>query len=269
MAQEIEQGKKVTFFRGGQPVEIYVPKSDENCVIIPSNVKGTGFLKNLYKPNRSYIGGLISKEEFNQIIEGCAKITAMVYSHNRKKDVEGIRPSIIYALGFSTILMVIFVFLMYYGIRNDNENQRITAFFCLGVSVFITTVIVIVNFFSRPDKYTPFKEMVRKALLKYFAQINKDHNTRGLDWDVRDNHYWLEIKINRSKAEAYRRLKKWDINQKSDSEEEIEGDGDRPNDGPLATEALYTGAREDDNVELVKQDMFEKEGNDLLKKKKR
>lgn len=118
--EEIEQGKKATFFRGGQPVEIYVPLSDENCVIIPSNIKGTGFLKNLYKPNRPYFGGLIKKDDFNQIIEGCAKITAMVYSHNRKKDVEGIRPAVIYSLAFSTMLMVVFVFLIYWGIRYDN-----------------------------------------------------------------------------------------------------------------------------------------------------
>lgn len=59
MEQEIVQGTKVTFFRGGQPKEVYVPLSDENCVIVPSNIKGTGFLKNLYKQNREYLGGLI------------------------------------------------------------------------------------------------------------------------------------------------------------------------------------------------------------------
>ena len=64
--------------------------------------------------------------------------------------------------------------------------------------------------------------MVRKALLKYFTSINKEYISKGLEWDVRDNHFWIEIKINRSKAEAYRRLTKWDINRNSDSEEEGE-----------------------------------------------
>jgi hypothetical protein len=84
---------------------------------------------------------LISNNDFDNIIEGCAKITAMVYSHNRKKDVEGIRPSVVIALGFSSILMVIFIFLLYYGIKEDNENKRIAGFFILAVSVFVTIVI--------------------------------------------------------------------------------------------------------------------------------
>jgi len=36
---------------------------------------------------------------------------------------------------------------MYYGIRDDNEQARIAGFFLLGISVFITIVIGVVNFF--------------------------------------------------------------------------------------------------------------------------
>lgn len=71
----------------------------------------------------------------------------------------------------------------------------------------MTTIIGTVNFFSRPDKYTPFKDMVRKALLKYFTSVNKEYANRGLEWDVRDNHFWLEIKIDSYKAAAYRKAK--------------------------------------------------------------
>jgi hypothetical protein len=62
--------------------------------------------------------------------------------------------------------------------------------------------------------------MVRKALLKYFVQLNKEFGNKGLEWDVRDNHYWIEIKINKSKAEAYRRSNRYDPNLPSDSEGE-------------------------------------------------
>lgn len=47
--------------------------------------------------------------------------------------------------------------------------------------------------------------MVRKTLLALFERLNKKYGSRGLEWDVRDNHYWIEIKIDRKKAEAYRR----------------------------------------------------------------
>ena len=81
------------------------------------------------------------------MVDTCSKLTAKVYSHNRKKDVEGIPQSVILSLGFSTILMLCYFFLMYYGIRDDNEQIRIAGFFILAISVFITTIIGIVNAF--------------------------------------------------------------------------------------------------------------------------
>ena len=247
------QGQKNTFIRGGQPKEIYVPLSDENCVVIPSNMKGTGFLKNLYKLNKPYLGGLINRQDFDNIIEGSAKITAMVYSHNRKKDVEGIPSYVMVSLGFSTILLLCFIFLLYYGIRDEDSNTCIAGFFTLGVSVFITMVIGVVNFFSRPDKYTPFKEMVRKALLKYFVQCNKEYVSRGLEFDVRDNHYWIEIKINRNKAETFRRQIHYDANHPSDSEENP--DNIEEDVGPTqGNDNLFTAAREEDGNQLVNKE---------------
>lgn len=91
-------------------------------------------------------------------------MTALVYSHNRQKDVEGVRKPIIYAIAFSSILLICYIFLMYYGIRDDNDRLKIAAFFTLGISVFIATVVGVQNFFQRPDKYTPYKDMVRKTL---------------------------------------------------------------------------------------------------------
>jgi len=90
-------------------------------VIIPSNIKGTGFLKNLFPKNRPFLGGLITKKEFDEIIEKVSKQTALAYSYNRKKDVEGISPAVIISLFISTILLLVYFFLMYYGIRDDVE----------------------------------------------------------------------------------------------------------------------------------------------------
>ena len=210
------------FQRGGQPKEIYVPLSDETCVIIPSNIKGTGFLKNLYKSNRQYLGGLISRKDFDNIVEGCAKLTALVYSHNRKKDVEGIPNIIMFFLALSSCMMISFIFLLYYGIRDDNTKSKIAGFFMLGISVGITTIIGLINFFSRPDKYSSFKEMVKKALTKYFLKVNQEYENRGLFWDIYDNHYWIEVRIDKHKSEAYRKQIHYNPNVASDSEGEEE-----------------------------------------------
>jgi hypothetical protein len=62
----------MTFSRGGHKKEILVPKSSETLVVIPSNQKGTGFLRNLWWGNRPYIGGVIKIKEFNSIIDACS-----------------------------------------------------------------------------------------------------------------------------------------------------------------------------------------------------
>jgi len=41
-------GEKILFQRGGHQREILVPKSTETMVVVPSNMKGTGFLRNLW-----------------------------------------------------------------------------------------------------------------------------------------------------------------------------------------------------------------------------
>ena len=119
---DIVQGQECTFIRNGKPIKKFVPLSEETCVLIPSNLKGTGFLKNLFKPNREYLGGLIERKKFNKIVENCMKIAAKAYSHNRKKDVEGISTLVILLLILSSALMLCFVFLLYYGIRDDSRD---------------------------------------------------------------------------------------------------------------------------------------------------
>jgi hypothetical protein len=99
-----------------------VPKSTEHLVIVPSNIKGTGFLKNLYSKNRSFLSGLITRKEYDEIVEKAAKQTALAYSYNRKKDVEGISPAVVIALFISTVLLFCYFFLMYYGIRDDDAK---------------------------------------------------------------------------------------------------------------------------------------------------
>ena len=77
----------VTFIRGGRTIQKAIPPSNEQTVIIPSNYKGTGFLRNMYSKNKKYIRGLITRKEFDDIIDTASAISAKAYSHNRKADV--------------------------------------------------------------------------------------------------------------------------------------------------------------------------------------
>ena len=44
--------------------------------------------------------------------------------------------------------------------------------------------------------------------------------TKGLYFQIVDNHYWIEIKINKSLVESYRQLMGYDINKAVESDPE-------------------------------------------------
>lgn len=62
--------------------------------------------------------------------------------------------------------------------------------------------------------------MVRKTLLAFYERLNKKYGNRGIEFDVRDNHYWIEIKINKKKSEAWKRQLNYDANMYDTDEEE-------------------------------------------------
>lgn len=114
--------------------------------------------------------------------------------------------------------------------------------------------------------------MVRKTLLAFFERLNKKYGNRGVEFDVRDNHYWIEIKINKKKSEGWRKQVNYDANYyDTDEENDLkkkrslsaggsgshigEGEHNSANYGPMATEgALITAARDDDNSRLIKNE---------------
>jgi len=201
---ELEVDGMWQFMRGGQTINLPIPSDSSLVVHIPSNKKGTGFVRKQYNRLKPYVGGLISSKDFKSAIDTAAVLTAKVYSHNRKKDVEGISNMQVLIMLFCCLLVVIYFIFMYYGILNDSYNMKLTAYFLLLISCFITIVNGVINFYQSPDKYTPFKDMVRKTLLAFFERLNKKYNDQGLSFIVHDNHYWIEIKIKKDVADKWR-----------------------------------------------------------------
>jgi hypothetical protein len=104
-------------------------------------------LRNLYDQNKRYLGGLIEKDEFDSIVNSCSKYTAKVYSENRKIDVEGVSSYVGLGLFITTVMLFTYFFLLFYGIRNDNRKLKIAGYFLLGLSLLITILIAMRNYF--------------------------------------------------------------------------------------------------------------------------
>lgn len=56
------------------------PDNSNQLIIIPSNRKGTGFIKTCYDPR---LKGIMTESEFKFVIEQAAKINAKAYSEKR------------------------------------------------------------------------------------------------------------------------------------------------------------------------------------------
>ena len=142
-AKEIKctQGTENKFCRGGLEYDVYVPLSTDESIIIPSNLKGTGFLRNYYEKNQPFLQGVIKRKEFVEIIEGANRICAYVYSYNRKLDVERTKPFVMYSLAIATFLLFVYFLLLFFGIKHKSQDTKVIAYLILGVSVAIALVV--------------------------------------------------------------------------------------------------------------------------------
>ena len=93
MQDRFTEDGKVKYMRGGQQINKFIPPNSNQAIYIPSNEKGTGFVRKMYNCNKPFVGGLITANDFKGVVDTASILTAKVYSHNRKKDVEGISPS--------------------------------------------------------------------------------------------------------------------------------------------------------------------------------
>ena len=244
----------------------------------------TGFIKNLFWKNKHYLGGLIDPKEFDENVEKATKEIALVYSYNRKKNVEGISLVTYTLLVAQLALFFSYVALVYFGLKWDREDLRIAAFFCLGISFFSGVVVGLRNMISTTIKYTPFRDMIRKTLEASFDKLNKRYRQRGIRYIVHNDLHYLGIEVRAEKAENYRRLKKFHISQLDEAEEKFNhkmaklktslmaANKTIPHTMHVSTEGgpLFTQNRDDDGVNLIadkKEDDFENKGMaDLITK---
>lgn len=84
--------KKCFLNRGDFMEHIKFPENSPFLIVIPSNKEGTGFLK--YCFDERHLKGSITEEEFDNVVENSAKLSAKAYSKKRIMDKRGISKNI-------------------------------------------------------------------------------------------------------------------------------------------------------------------------------
>ena len=177
--------------------KVNFPENNSNLVVIKSNEKGIGFLKTCY--DAKILTGTIRKEEFDGVIEKASNIIGNVYSDKRKFDSQGISPYYKLGLLISVALSFTFLVMAYYLPKYDVWYQVLT-YLVLGVDLILISTISTLNFFLRTDNIETFEEMVYKKLGNYFEKLNAtEYKSKGMEWYLVPGHYWLELRIYRSR----------------------------------------------------------------------
>ena len=175
-------------------LKLEMPQNNSGVVIIPSNEKGTGFLRTCY--DQTILEKFMDKVEFLQIIDKIGKLMALEYSKKRKFDSRGTPFFQMMMLILSTTLLIAFSIMGLYTPKVDQLWFDILTYSILTLSFAIVIFISTINFCGSKKKRTmTYNEMVRDRLTIFFNDINEKLRKRGLEWVMVENHYWIELRI--------------------------------------------------------------------------
>jgi hypothetical protein len=142
----------ISFLRGGKTIEKVIPKSSNELVVVPSNFKGTGFLRKYYLPNKEHLGGLLSKKEFDDIIDHSSNLAAKAFSYCKISEYQTTPKYMFISLTISMLCFLSYVFLVYYGITRNLDKHIIIGYILLGVSVVMAATVGVLNIIRKPAK---------------------------------------------------------------------------------------------------------------------
>jgi hypothetical protein len=115
---------------------IKFPANCAELVVIPSNEKGTGFLRTCYEAE--ILEGILTLEEFQSVIDNAAKVVAKIYSKKRIADNSGIDSFKIIIFVIVAILAGVFLGMIFYAVENDDSQLEVIAYcFIMGSFILI------------------------------------------------------------------------------------------------------------------------------------
>lgn len=83
-------------------------------MVIPSNEKGTGFLRTCY--DAEVLDGILEQKDFQAVVDSASKVVAKVYSRKRLADTAGIDNYKFWISFISFMLAILFLGMIYVAI---------------------------------------------------------------------------------------------------------------------------------------------------------
>ena len=191
--------------RGHYMESMSFPENSDELIIIPSNQKGTGFIKTCYDPR---LKGIMSEQEFKFIIDQAAKINAKAFSQKRLADSGQTPKWFVWSLTVVFSLTFIGQMLLYFALMQDYDMLMVSAYGIIAFCFVLAVTVMILNYKTKDVKTVQYSKIVKAYLDRYFYKVNDVYKRRGLYWKVARGHYWIELHIDTSMPRNQKHLKK-------------------------------------------------------------
>mmetsp|Transcript_712 Transcript_712/g.835 ORF Transcript_712/g.835 Transcript_712/m.835 type:complete len:231 (+) Transcript_712:112-804(+) len=173
--------------------EINFPESTPARIVIKSNEKGTGFMRNHY--HDEFCRNYITKKDFDIVVDKVSLIIGNEYSRKRKLDTKGMDmcTKVLMLVALLQLLLFFLFAMIFVETGTDGYKYVTIANAFIGFSIALS--IMFYNYFRPYEENSTFEQMVFRKVNEHLIFINEDFRSQNLEWLLIPNHYWMELRI--------------------------------------------------------------------------
>ena len=173
--------------------EINFPETNPARIVIKSNEKGTGFMRNHY--HDEYCRSYVTRKDFDQVVDKVSLVIGNEYSRKRKLDNKGMDmcTKLLMLVAFLQLILF-FIFAMIF-VETDNDPYKYITIANAFIGFAIALSIMMYNYCRAYEESSTFEQMVFRKVNEYLININEDFRSKNLEWVLIPNHYWMELRI--------------------------------------------------------------------------
>jgi hypothetical protein len=146
------------------------PVSVFNKIILP--IKEELFLIENNTYITTFLSHLISKEEYDQVVQGANKVMGTAWHKKRSNDIVKTPNFVSYMAGLSVVLVFMYMFFIYMSTLYQSPGMLVVALICVGLGSIIAIGLSIYNYFRSVKAFVSIQEYVKKELDEYICKIN-------------------------------------------------------------------------------------------------
>ncbi len=169
-------------------------KSTPERIIIKANLQNYTFPKETY--NENYIGHIIKKSDYDNIIENASKILSQAWMKKRENDKINLPPFVTTLSVIAVLLTIAYMIMIYYSttIEKNGTALLVVSIICVVIATAIAFGLSIYNFCRKMGTFKTVQEIIKEDLQSLFSPENRRFQGK-LEFIFNDEGNYLEIKI--------------------------------------------------------------------------